>query len=83
MVARTRPTFGLALILEREGRELFRRHAIDGSAAARTAVIMIAELGALQGGDCLTVEPDDTGDHLVEVLRRPDSPDQTPYGDTP
>jgi hypothetical protein len=44
MVARTHPENGLAIIFEREGQEIARRFAADGSAAARMLIIMIASL---------------------------------------
>ncbi len=66
MVARTHPQTGLAIIFEREGQEIARRFAADGSAAPRTLIILIAELGALQPGDRLMIEPDD--DMVVEIL---------------
>jgi hypothetical protein len=55
MVAGTHPQTCLAIIFERECREIARHFAADGSAAARTVIIMIAELGALQPGDRLMI----------------------------
>jgi hypothetical protein len=66
MAVRTHPQTGLAIIFVREGQEIARRFAPDGSAAARMPIIMIAEFGALQPGDRLMIEPDD--DRLVEIL---------------
>jgi hypothetical protein len=56
MPVHTHPYRGLIIVYERDGHEIERQVARDGTRAAQMAALLIARLGELQAGDAMMVE---------------------------